>query len=154
MKKTVIIVSIVLGAGAISYFIVMGVKKSNIKNRLDEAYKNPDSQEASGGMNKLLSSGAFNPNTYQISGKATISLLEAREKAKQIWDNYSSWFGSDQLAIVNAFNGLGHVHDVSKISHEFEESYEENLLEVLNTALTDKAKTNMLIAKINKLPKN
>jgi hypothetical protein len=154
MKKTVIIVSIVLGTGAISYFIITAVKKSNIQKRLEENYKNPDSQETAGGMNKLLSSGAFNPTTYQTGGKATITLMEARERAKQVWDNYSSWFSSDQLAIVNAFNGLGHIQDVSKISHEFEESYEESLLEVLNTAVTDKAKMNMLIAKINKLPNN
>jgi hypothetical protein len=41
---------------------------------------------------------------------------------------------------------------VSKIAHEFQESYDEDLLEVLKSTLTDKAKLNMLIAKINKLP--
>ena len=56
------------------------------------------------------------------------------------------------MTIVNQFNGLGHQHDVSKIAHEFLASYDEDLLEVLKASLTDKAKLNMLIAKINKLP--
>lgn len=153
MKKTLIIISIVAVTGISAYFIVRSVQKSNIQKRLDEALKHPDSQDAAGGMNKLLASGAFNPTTYQNSGKATITLLEAREKAQTIWENYSSWMSSNQTAIVGAFNGLGHQHDVSKISHEFVESYDEDLLEVLKEALTDKAKMNMLIAKINKLPK-
>jgi hypothetical protein len=152
MKKAVIIVSIVLATGAITYLIVRTVQKSGILKRLNEAFNNPDSQEASGGLNKLLASGVFNTSTYQHSGKATITLMEAREKSKQIWDSYSSWFSSDQMSIVNAFNGLGHAHDVSKIAHEFSQSYDEDLLEVLKTALTDKAKMTTLVAKINKLP--
>lgn len=154
MKKTLIIISAIVVAGTISYFIVRSVQKSNIQKRLQEAYKNPDSQEAAGGLSKLLVSGVFNPNTYQKSGKATITLTEAREKSKQVWDNYSSWLSSDQTAIVNAFNGLGHQHDVSKISHEFLGSYGEDLLQVLKDSITDKDKMNVLIAKINKLPNN
>jgi hypothetical protein len=153
MKRKVIIIGlIVITTGAVSYLIVRSVQKSGIQKRLDEAFSNPDSQSASGGMNKLLASGVFNPTTYQKSGKATITLMEARERAKDIWDAYSYFFSSDQMTIVNQFNGLGHQHDVSKIAHEFQESYDEDLLEVLKSTLTDKAKLNMLIAKINKLP--
>lgn len=153
MKKRVIIISIsILAVGAVSYVVVRSIQKAGIQKRLDEAYNNPDSQDAAGGMNKLLASGAFNPTTYQTSGKATITLMEARDRAKSVWDAYSYFFSSDQMTIVNAFNGLGHRDDVSKIAHEFKESYDEDLLEVLKSALTDKAKLNMLIAKINKLP--
>lgn len=152
-RKVVIIGLIVITAGAVSYLIVRSVQKSGIVKRLEEAYKNPDSQEASGGMNKLLASGVFNPTTYQKSGKATITLMEARERAKNIWDAYS-WYSTDQMTIVNQFNGLGHQHDVSKIAHEFQESYDEDLLEVLKSNITDKANLNMLITKINKLPNN
>ena len=153
MKRKVIVIGlIVLSVGAVSYLIVRSVQKSGIVKRLEEAYKNPDSQDASGGMNKLLASGVFNPSTYQKSGKATITLMEARERTKGIWDAYSYLFSSNQMTIVNQFNGLGHQHDVSKIAHEFLASYDEDLLEVLKASLTDKAKLNMLIAKINKLP--
>ncbi len=153
MKRKVIIIGlVVITAGAVSYLIVRSVQKSGILKRLDEAFNNPDSQGASGGMNKLLASGVFNPTTYQKSGKATITLMEARERSKTVWDAYSYFFSSEQMTIVNAFNGLGHQHDVSKIAHEFKESYDEDLLEVLQSSLTDKAKLNMLIAKINKLP--
>ena len=141
-----------VAVGAVTYIIVRSVQKSGIQKRLDEAYSSPDSQDASGGMNKLLASGLFNPSTYQKSGKATITLMEARDRAKSIWDAYSYFFSSDQMTIVNQFNGLGHQHDVSKIAHEFNESYDEDLLEILKASLTDKAKLNMLIAKINKLP--
>ncbi len=154
MKRKVIIIGLsVLAAGGVTYLIVRSIQKSGIVKRLEEAFKNPDSQEAQGGLNKLISSGVFNPNTYQKMGKATITLLEAREIAKKIWDAYS-WFGSDQSTIVNAFNGLGHQNDVSKITHEFNESYDNDLIEVLQSAVTDKAKINSLVAKINKLPKN
>lgn len=153
MKRKVVVISLsILVVGVISYFVVVGFQKSVIKKLLDEAYNNPDSQEASGGLNKLLVSGVFNPTTYQKSGKATITLMEARDRAKVVWEAYSYLFGSDQMTIVNAFNGLGHQHDVSKIAHEFKASYDNELLEVLQSALTDKAKLNILIAKINKLP--
>lgn len=155
-RKAVIIGGSILGVVVVSgvaYLIVRSIQKSGIVKRLEEAFKNPDSQEAQGGLNKLIASGAFNPNTYQKMGKATITLLEAREIAKRIWDAYS-WFGSDQSTIVNAFNGLGHLNDVSKITHEFNESYDSDLAEVLLEALTDKSKANSLVAKINKLPKN
>lgn len=153
MKKKVIIIGLsILAAGAVSYLVIRSVQKSGIIKRLEEAFSNPDSQDASGGMNKLLASGVFNPTTYQKSGKATITLIEARERSKAIWEAYSYFFSSDQTTIVNQFNGLGHQHDVSKIAHEFMESYDNDLLEVLQSAITDKAKLNMLIAKINKLP--
>lgn len=155
-RKTLIIGGSILGGLAVagvSYLIVRTIQKSAIVKRLEEAFRNPDSQEAQGGLNKLISSGVFNPSTYQKMGKATITLIEAREIAKKIWDAYS-WFGSDQSTIVNAFNGLGHQNDVSKITHEFNESYDNDLIEVLQSAVTDKAKMNSLVAKINKLPKN
>ncbi len=155
-RKTLIIGGSILGGLAVagvSILIVRTIKKSAIVKRLEEAFRNPDSQEAQGGLNKLISSGVFNPNTYQKMGKATITLIESREVAKRIWDAYS-WFGSDQSTIVNAFNGLGHQNDVSKITHEFNESYDSDLIEVLQEAVTDKAKMNSLVAKINKLPKN
>lgn len=155
MKKKLIIIGLsVLAAGVVSYFIVRSVQKHGIIKRLNEAFKDPDSQAALGGMDKMLSSGAFNPSTYLKSGKATITLMEARERSKAIWDAYSYYFSSDQSTIVNQFNGLGHQHDVSKIAHEFQNSYNEDLLEVLKSAVTDKARLNTLIAKINKLPKN
>lgn len=155
MKKKVIIIGLsVLAVGAISYIVVRSIQKSGIIKRLDEAFKNPDSQDASGGLNKLLASGVFNTTTYQKSGKATITLMEARERSKTIYDAYSYLFSSDQMTIVNAFNGLGHQHDVSKIAHEYKASYDEDLLEVLKYTVTDKDKMNMLVAKINKLPKN
>lgn len=154
MKKVIIISAIVLGSSVLCYALVQSIRRIGIKKRLDESFAHPDSQEASGGMNKLLQSGAFNPNTYKQTGKATITLLEAREHAKRIWDAYSYYFSSDQSTIVNAFNGLGHQSDVSKIAHEFKGQYDEDLIEVLKSALTDKAKLNMLIAKIGKLPKD
>lgn len=155
-RKAIIIGGSILGVVVVSgvaYLIIQTIKRSGIVKRLEEALKNPDSQDAQGGLNKLIASGVFNPNTYQKMGKATITLIEAREIAKRIWDAYS-WFGSDQSTIVNAFNGLGHQNDVSKITHEFNESYDSDLAEVLLEALTDKAKANSLVAKINKLPKN
>jgi hypothetical protein len=60
---------------------------------------------------------------------------------------------SNQMAIVNAFSGLGHIHDVAKISHEFQLSYDKELLQVIKDSLTDKSKYNLLIGKLNSLPK-
>ncbi|MNE14650.1 hypothetical protein D3C87_32010 [compost metagenome] len=155
MKKKVIIIGLsVLAVGAVTIIVVRSIQKSGIIKRLDEAFKHPDSQDASGGLNKLLASGVFNTTTYQKSGKATITLMEARDRSKTIYDAYSYLFSSDQMTIVNAFNGLGHQHDVSKIAHEYKASYHEDLLEVLKYTLTDNAKMNMLVDKINKLPKN
>lgn len=126
-----------------------------IRKRLSEAYKNPSSTDAVGGLDKLLVEGVFNKNAYNSSNnKSTISRLEAREKAHQIWDNYSSWFSSNQTAILNAFNGLGHVHDVSKIANEFYLLFEEDLLTVLKDALSEKSQYNILLGMVNKLPKN
>lgn len=151
-RKIVIIACSVVAAGIASYFVVRTVQKSAIKKRLDLAYNNPGGQDAAGGLNKLLASGVFDPTTYQKNGKATITLMEARDRSDAIWDAYSYFFESDQTAIVNAFNGLGHQADVSKISHEFKESHDNDLLEILQAALTDKAKMNLLVSKINSLP--
>lgn len=126
-----------------------------IRKHLNEAYKNPSSTDAVGGLDKLLVEGVFNKNAYNsANNKSTISRLEAREKAQQIWDNYSAWFSSNQTAILNAFNGLGHVHDVSKIANEFYLLFEEDLLTVLKDALSEKSQYNILLGMVNKLPKN
>lgn len=157
MKKTIIISSIVLGSVFIGGFVIWPqIKKSAIRRRLDEIFNNPNAVQNAGGLDKFLVSQneVFDPDTFnRPGGKATITRMEARERAQIIWENYSSWFSSNQAAIVNAFSGLKHVHDVSKISHEFTELYGDDLLTVLKKALTDKGKFNILIDKINKLPK-
>lgn len=155
MKKVIIISSIVVSLSLVGIFVVRpAIIKHNIRKRLNEIFDNPDSEDSVGGTDKLLANEAFNIKAFdERHSKATISRLEAREKAKMIWDNYSYLFGSNQSAIVNAFSGLGHLDDVSKIAHEFYESYDEELVGFLNTALTDKAKKNLLLSKINKLPK-
>lgn len=156
MKKAIIISAIVLSAGAVGYFVVYPtIKRHNIRKRLDEAYRDPAGYNAAGGMDKMLITEVFNPDKYSAqSNKATITLMEARERAEIIWDNYSSWLSSNQTAIIGAFNGLGHADDVSKISHEFYALYDEDLLQVIKDAVSDKAQYNLLIGKINKLPKN
>lgn len=151
MNRIILYAGIALGAGIAGYFIYLSIVRKNIRERLDEALKNPE--KAVGGVEKLLVSGAFDPNRYQKSGKATITLMEARERAKQVWENYSSWMASDQATIVSAFSGLGHFDDVSKISHEFQESYDKDLAEVLKSAIKDKMQLNLLVEKIGKLPK-
>ena len=155
-KQKIILWSSVAGVIVIiGAFSVRPIQRVFIRRRLNEAYKNPNSVEAAGGLNKLLVTEAFDMNAYDDQNNhSTISLVEAREKAKIIYDNYSSWLSSNQTAIVNAFSGLGHVDDVSKIAKQFYLTYDEDLLQVLQTALTDKAKYNLLIGKINSLPKN
>lgn len=156
IKKVIVISAISASVLVIIGFgVVPTIKKHGIRKRLDTAYKDPSSLEAVGGFDKLLVTEAFDPNKFNdTDGHATISRLEAREKAKIIWDNYSKYFSSNQTEIIGAFNGLHHMDDVSKISHEFTGLYDEDLLTVLKTALTDKAKYNILISKINKLPNN
>lgn len=153
MKKIILISAITVIVGIIGFMVVRALQKAAIKKRLEESFKNPDAMTAAGGADKLLASGAFNTHTYQKGGKTTITLLEARERANEVWNAYS-WFGSDQSAIVSAFKGLGHIHDVSKISHEFEALHDEVLVEVLKKALTEKSKMSSLTGIINKLPKN
>lgn len=155
MKKIIIISSAVVGVGLITGLIIVpAVRKRGIRKRLNEAFNDPSSYKSAGGLDKLLVSEAFDPDRYNSSNSHdTITLVEARERAKTIWDNYS-WFGSNQMAIIGAFSGLGHVDDVSKISHEFTAKYDEDLLEVIKKALEDKAKYNLLIGKINSLPKD
>ncbi|ASS50148.1 MAG: hypothetical protein A3D31_11310 [Candidatus Fluviicola riflensis] len=156
MKKAIIISSIVVSLSLVGFFVVRpAIIKHNIRKRLNEIFNNPDSEDSVGGTDKFLANEAFDIKAFDENySKATISRLEAREKAKMIWDNYSYLFGSNQSAIVNAFSGLGHVDDVSKIAHEFYESYKEELVGVLDTAMTDKAKKNLLIKKIGNLPKD
>lgn len=155
MKKIIIISSAIVGTGLITGLIIVpAVRKRGIRKRLNEAYNDPAGYNSAGGLDKLLVTEAFDPDRYNSSNShETITLVEARERAKTVWENYS-WLGSNQSAIIGAFTGLGHVDDVSKISHEFTAQYDEDLLETLKEALSDKAKYNLLIGKINKLPKN
>lgn len=154
-KKVIIISSIVLGVGLLGGFVVYpAIRKSGIRQRLDTAFNNPSALSAVGGIDKFLVTEAFDPERFQNgTTKTTITRIEAREKASIIYNNYSSWFSSNQMAIVNAFSGLGHIHDVSKIAHEYKALYDDDLLEVIKTALTDKSKYNLLIGKLNNLPK-
>lgn len=134
--------------------VVKSIRKSAVRKCLEEAYNDPSNENAVGGLDKLLVKEVFDERTFQSSGKATISRVEARERAKEVWDNYSSWFSSDSTAIIGAFSGLGHVHDVSKIAYEFKQSYDEELLSVLKNALgDDSSQYSILIGKIQKLPK-
>lgn len=144
----------ILVAGIGSVLIYQGVKRSTIRKCLDEAYSDPSNEDAVGGLDKLLVTEVFDERTFQKSGKATLSRVEARDRAKDVWDNYSEWFSSDSTAIIGAFDGLGHLHDVSKIAYEFKQSYDSELLSVLKKALGDNSSHyNVLIGKIQKLPK-
>lgn len=135
--------------GTFAYF---GIRRSQIRKCLDEQYNDPSSDEAAGGSDKLLVSGAFNRNAYTQSNKATITKVEARERSKEVWDNYSYWFGSDQEAIIQAFSGLEHIDDVRKMSYEFYQSYGEELLTTVKNALGDSSpKMSILIGIINQL---
>lgn len=156
VNRLIIVSAIIVGTSAIGFFVVYpAIKKSFIRKRLETAFNDPASVGAAGGLDKLLVTEAFDMNRFDDgNNKATISRLEARERAEQIWENYSSWLSSNQTAIISAFSNLGHIDDVSKIAHEFYYSYDEELLNVLKDALSDKAQYNLLIGKINKLPKN
>lgn len=152
VKKTIIICAI--GSGVIigACIVVPAIRRHNIRARLDAAYKDPST--IGGGMDKLILEGVFDIDRYDSgSNKATISLVTARQKAKQVWDNYS-WYSTNQAAIVSAFNGLQHIDDVSKIAHEFFHSYDEEMLSVLKEVLTDKTQYNLFVAKISKLKKD
>ena len=145
---------LVIGAGI--PITVYGVKRSRIRGRLDEAYNNPSSIDAVGGLDKLVVSGLYDRRLHQNAGKATISRVEARERAKEIWENYGAyfWSSSDTSAILGAFDGLGHRHDVSKIADEFYQTYGEDLETVIETAFADSDQKNILIDKLLKLPNN
>lgn len=135
---------------------VYGVKRSQIRKRLDEAYNNPSSAEAVGGLDKLVVSGFYDRRLHQNAGKATISKVDARERAKEIWENYGAyfWSSSDTSAILGVFDGLGHLHDVSKIADEFYQAYGEDLQTVIQTAFEDSDQKNILIDKLMRLPNN
>ena len=157
MKQSIKIALWIGGATLVSVggiLAVNGIRRANIRKCLDAAYSDPASEQAVGGLDKLLVTEVFDKRTFERSGKATISRVEARERAKEVWDNYSTWLSSDTTAIISAFDGLGHAHDVSKIAYEFYQSYDEELLTVLKSALGDNSQQyNILIAKIQKLPK-
>jgi hypothetical protein len=156
MKKGAKIALIVAGSvgtlGLVSALVYPLIMRNGIRTRLDEAFADPSAESAVGGLDKFLVNEAFDTRKFATSDDVTISRLEARERAEQIWGNYNSWFGSNETAIISAFQGLGHLHDVSKISNEFYQSYEEELLQVLKTALSSKGKYNILIGKLSKLP--
>ncbi len=145
---------IVIGVGI--PITVYGVKRSRIRGRLDEAYNNPSSINAVGGLGKLVVSGIYDSRLHQNAGKATISKVEARERAKEIWENYSTyfWSSSDTSAILGAFDGLGHRHDVSKIADEFYQTYSEALETVIEAVFEDSDQKNIFIDKLLKLSNN
>ena len=156
MKTGVKIAIIVGSVGTLTAIAVFGIypaiMRVGIRKRLEESFADPSAESAVGGLDKLLVKEAFDTRTFETSGKATISRLEARERSLQVWENYNSWLGSNQTSIISAFQGLGHLHDVSKIAHEFYQSYDNELLQVLKTALSTKGQYNILIGKLSKLP--
>ncbi len=156
MKKLLIISSIVAGSLALGGFVIYPmVKRSLIRKRLQEAFANPFSTEAIGGLDKLLVTGIFNRSSFNpAANQSTLSNVQARQRAQMIWENYSWWFSSDQAAILQAFSGLRHVDDVTKIAVEFFRLYKEELLTVLKVALKDSSYYSLLIGLIDNLPKN
>ena len=151
--KIAIWVGSIATVGLVGGFVVYPtIMRHNIRKRLDEAYADPSAESAVGGLDKLLVKEAFDTRTFASSGKATISRLEARERSEQVWENYGSWTWSNETAIISAFQGLGHLHDVSKIANEFFQSYDNELLQVLKNALTSKGQYNILLGKLSKLP--
>ena len=153
-RKTVIALSITGGVLLIGgVFVYPAVVRSMIRKRLNEAFTDPSGVNSVGGLDKLLVQEIFDTTLFEKSGKATISRVVAREKAEQVWENYSSWMSSDSTAIISAFNGLGHIHDVSKIAYEFQQAYSSELLSVLKSALSESSQYNILIGKISNLPK-
>lgn len=158
MKNGVVIALIIGGTGIViggTYITIRVVRRNGIMERLNKLYEDPSNEDAVGGLDKLLVNEVFDKRTFQRSGKSTITRTEARERAKEIWDNYSAWFGNDTSAIIEAFDNLGHLHDVSKIAYEFYQSYGEELLTVLEVALGNiNSKNSILIGKIEQLPNN
>ncbi len=154
-RRTIIALSITGGVLLIGgIFVYPAVMRSIIRNRLDENFNDPSGINSVGGLDKLLVQEIFDTSLFEKSGKATISRVVAREKAELIWENYSTWRSSDSTAIISAFNGLGHVHDVSKIAYEFQQAYDYELLSVLKDALSESSQYNILLGKLSNLPKN
>lgn len=151
MKRKIILIStIVIGAAVLGGVVVYpSVKRQLMRKRLEAALKNQD--DSFKNLDKLQLDGFFSVGTS--TSKATISLIEARERAKQVWDNYG-WLSSDQAAIVSAFNGLSHAQDVTKIASQFLTAYDKNLLTVLKSAITDKTQYNILMSLLSKLKKD
>lgn len=156
--KQAVKISIVLGSVAVlglvgGLVIYPSIMRNQIRKRLEAAFNDPSAESSVGGLDKLLVNEMFDIDKAD-SSKATISRLEARERSLQIWTNYNSWLGSNQTAIISAFSGLKHRHDVAKIANEFYQSYDNELLQVLKTALSDKSQYNILLGKLSKLPKD
>lgn len=143
-------------SGLTFVFVVPSIQRGKIRERLDKAFTNPVQSGAIGGIESLQASSAFDPQRFQSSNKATISRTDAISRAKKIWKNYGSWYSTDnESAIVNAFDGLGHYDDLSKIAYYFEQEYDSDLFTVLQDALSgDKQQTQLLMGKINALPKD
>ncbi len=160
MNKTVKTIAIIGGISLIGGIIVYpAIKKVGIRKRLDEALENPYTASAVGGLNKLQHEGVFDIRKFQsATSKHTISRMEARERARMVWDNYGGWMwqNDNETAIISAFNGLGHIDDVSLIAHEFYGLYDEELLTVLEKALdkNNKAQYQLLMGKIMTLPRD
>lgn len=142
--------------GLVTAIAIPGIKKGKIRKRLDEAYADPYNSGAIGGIESLQASAAFDPDRYLNSNKTTISRLDAIDRAKKIWKNYGSWYSSDnESAMVNAFDGLGHYDDVSKIAYYFEQEYDNDLFTVMEDALSgDNEQTQLLMGKISGLPRD
>lgn len=142
--------------GLVLMITIPAVKKGKIRQRLDDAFGNPYESGAIGGISQLQASSAFDPNRHLVTNKATISRLDALDRAEKVWSNYGSWYSSDnESAMVNAFDGLGHYDDLSKIAYYFEKEYDNDLFTILEDALKeDKQQTQLLMGKINNLPNN
>lgn len=159
-QKKILLISIgaiaVLGLGTV--IIYPAVKRNGMRKRLDAAYNAPFGVESVGGLDKLQVMEVFDTRRWdRPDSKRTISRMEARERAKQIWENYSVYYlYDDEAAIIGAFNGLRHVDDVSLIAHEFYMSYQNELLSVLEDGLDEKNKAQYqsLMGKLMTLPRD
>lgn len=160
MSKTGRTIAIVAGVALVGGLLIYPpVVRAGMRKRLDEALDNPYSASDVGGLNKLQHAGVFDLRKFQSgTSKHTISRMEARERARMVWDNYGGWMwqNDNETAIISAFNGLSHLDDVSLIAHEFYGLYDEELLTVLEKALDndDKAQYQLLMGKIMTLPKD
>ncbi len=151
---------IVLGSslllfGILSIPVSRAVQRGGIRKRLEEEYEASGGGGRHGGIDDLEMQGAFDTDLYKRSNKATITLVEARERAKQVYDNYDGWWvqgDDDEDAIISAFSGLGHLHDVSKIADQYQQYYGDSLHSIINKALDNESQKNRLKLKLSALP--
>jgi len=144
--------------GLIYVVVIPTFKKDAIRKRLQDAFDNPNSASALGGIEGLQADGTFDPNRYKTSGKATITRIQAIDRANKIWSAYGGYLmADDEAKMVDAFEGLGHYDDLSKIGYYFETEVAsgENLFSVLQHALEgDKKQTRILLGKVADLPRD